>query len=208
MDLGSGPEFLREFLSEKIDYFPVDYLAKTPNTIIRDFNKGEFLNKRVDVIIMAGLLGYIYDLDKFIEISAQNTDCIIASYMFPDLYPSELGKTIHVNCLNQKQLFKIFKKYGFKITMKPVFNKNFTIFVATKRKVNFLKYNLIFKNNLISPLKIFYETNKEFLGKIFSIKNEYSKYKKHKVINILGLKIKLKQRGYKLEDKIKNCLKQ
>ena len=111
MDLGSGPEFLREFLSEKIDYFPVDYLAKTPNTIIRDFNKGEFLNKRVDVIIMAGLLGYIYDLDKFIEISAQNTDCIIASYMFPDLYPSELGKTIHVNCLNQKQLFKIFKKF-------------------------------------------------------------------------------------------------
>lgn len=194
MDLGSGPEFLREFLSEKIDYFPVDYLPKTQNTIIRDFNKGEFLNKKVDVIIMAGLLGYIYDLDKFIEASAKNTDCIIASYMFPALYPSELGETIHVNCLNQKQLFKIFKKYGFKITMKPVFNKDFTIFVATKRKVKFLKYDLIFKNNLISPLKIFYETNKEILRKIFSIKNEYSKNKKHKVINIFGIKIKLKQR--------------
>lgn len=197
MDLGSGPEFLREYIPASVDYYPVDYLKKTNNTIIKDFNRGEFLNKKVDVMIMAGLLGYIYNLNQFIKDSARNTDCIIASYMFPSLYPAELGQTIHVNCLSQKQLFEIFKRHGFKIIMTPFFNKDFTVFIATRRKVNFLKYGLIFKYNLLSPFKIFYQENKKLLNNLFSIKNENSGKCCHKIITILWLKIKFKIREYK-----------
>lgn len=53
MDLGSGPEFLKDLLPQDIKYYPVDYLKKTENTIIRDFNKGEFFEEKVGEICKA-----------------------------------------------------------------------------------------------------------------------------------------------------------
>lgn len=144
--LGAGSEYLREFIPANITYFSVDYLRKTGNTIIRDFNNGEFFDQSVDVCLACGLLEYIYNLPQFIGKIAQYTDCIIATYRFLELYPN-LNRDILVNHYSKAELFKIFKKQGFKIILQPVFNKDFTTFIAVKKNPKFLNYELIKKYN-------------------------------------------------------------
>lgn len=174
MDLGAGPEFLREFIPVKCKYYPVDYLKKTENTIIRDFNKGEFFEEKVDVIFAEGLLEYIYNLPDFIKKINKYTNCIIATYRFPELYP-ELNRDILVNHYSQKELFNIFKKAGFKLTLKPIYNKDFTVFIFTKNNCSFVNKKRIFRFNHRN---------------LFSIENKLSNnLKKQKTLTFLGVKI-------------------
>ena len=50
-------------------------------------------------------------------------------------------------CIEEYKI--IFKKQGFKIILQPVFNKDFTIFIAVKKKSEFLNYELIEQYNRI-----------------------------------------------------------
>jgi hypothetical protein len=63
MDLGCGNQQLRPHIMQRnpdIKYVGVDYLAHCEDTLIHDFNRGEFPDIQVDLCIVSGVLEYIY----------------------------------------------------------------------------------------------------------------------------------------------------
>lgn len=72
MDMGAGEMYLRNLLSEKVAYFPVDYFARYPDTLVCDFNLKQFPKENVDVIIAAGVLPFITDAKWFFEEAFQH----------------------------------------------------------------------------------------------------------------------------------------
>jgi hypothetical protein len=68
LDIGCGLMSLREFLPQDCRYQPVDIVARAPETIICNFNQRELPPRELyDVVVCAGLLEYIHEVEWFIE---------------------------------------------------------------------------------------------------------------------------------------------
>lgn len=80
MDLGAGSMLLRRMLSEDVIYYPVDYKKNAEDTIVCDFNKREFPNVHVDVVVAAGILDYIADPEWFLTEISQHCNKLLISY--------------------------------------------------------------------------------------------------------------------------------
>ena len=111
MDLGAGHQTLRRKIPSSIEYIPCDIYKHVDSTIIVDFNKGEFYNKKVDVVFCSGIFEYIYDLKQFIKNISKNTNILIGSYHFKD--DVENRSDIWVNSYSMIDFFKIWHDLGF-----------------------------------------------------------------------------------------------
>lgn len=81
VDLGCGRQWLKEFLSRSCQYIPVDYVSRSPDTVVCDFNLYEFPNVYADVVFVSGVLEYMADVDWFIEQAANHAERkVIISY--------------------------------------------------------------------------------------------------------------------------------
>ena len=67
MDCGAGNMSLRRMLNSEIKYFPIDNVPRYTETIVCDFNKGEFPDICVDNAIASGVLEYITMPERFIQ---------------------------------------------------------------------------------------------------------------------------------------------
>ena len=71
LDLGCGTRELEKLLRIEdglhIEYWGADYVDRGNDTIVCDFNKGEFPDKKTDTIFCSGCLEYIIDVDKFLD---------------------------------------------------------------------------------------------------------------------------------------------
>ena len=112
MDCGCGKQTLAKYLPQHSKYIPVDQYNHIDSTIIKDFNAGEFLFEKVDVVFCLGIFEYIYDLPAFITKIAQITDCIAASYIF---YGDRDKPEYVVNKYTEDELWTIFTNAGFKL---------------------------------------------------------------------------------------------
>jgi hypothetical protein len=63
LDLGAGAQALRDLLPAGCRYTPSDLVARTPDTLIADLNRGQFPPGRWDVVTALGVLEYIHRLD-------------------------------------------------------------------------------------------------------------------------------------------------
>lgn len=113
MDLGCGQQACGHMLAETVDYYPVDQYRHIPSTIVKDFNKGEFLEIPVDVIFCSGVLEYIYDLDSLLEKFARYGKTVLCSYCCTDTHPNRA--TIWVNHLSHSDFIKLFERHGFSL---------------------------------------------------------------------------------------------
>lgn len=86
MDLGAGHMHLRRILNKDVLYYPVDYKKNTENTIVCNFNKGEFPEKEVDVICAAGILEYIEDPVWFLKQVTSHCRKLLLSYKGRERY--------------------------------------------------------------------------------------------------------------------------
>ena len=78
LDLGCGEMRLREFLKDCV-YIPVDYQTRGPETLVCDFNRGEFPGVLADVCFVSGCLEYIENPAWFIgQIAAHCHLCVIS----------------------------------------------------------------------------------------------------------------------------------
>jgi hypothetical protein len=112
MDLGCGKMWLQSFLDKSTAYYPVDYVKRSENTIVADFNKKEFPSLNVDVVFASGVLEYIDDPDWFVkQISACSNKCIL-SYCTMDYFPDiKIRKSAKwVNNLFFKDIENLFNK--------------------------------------------------------------------------------------------------
>ena len=112
MDLGCGKQTLKNYLPKTIKYIPVDQHNHIATTIIKDFNKGEFLYEKVDAVFCLGVFEYIYDLPAFVKKIASVTNTIIGSYIF---YGDRPKPEYVVNKYTEEEFWEIFSREGFEV---------------------------------------------------------------------------------------------
>ena len=113
MDLGCGLQTLKQYISKQTKYFPINQYNQIDGTIIKDFNKGEFLDENVDVCFCSGIFEYIYNLEDFIYKISCHCKYLVGSYCFKESRTCEYKLT--VNNYSKNELFKIIEKYGFRL---------------------------------------------------------------------------------------------
>lgn len=116
LDLGCGEMWLREFLTNCV-YIPVDYQARGPETIVCDFNHGEFPDKHADVSFVSGCLEYIEDPPWFIgQIAAHSHACVI-SYCSIEHFddPAERAALAWKNSFDAKELISLFRAVDMRV---------------------------------------------------------------------------------------------
>lgn len=64
----------------RVIYYPVDYKPNYPQTIVCDFNQGEFPALKVDVVFMCGILEYIENPVRFLENVCRHSRIVLMTY--------------------------------------------------------------------------------------------------------------------------------
>ena len=81
MDCGAGNMSLRRMLPPpRIVYYPVDYKPNYPQTIVCDFNQGEFPALKVDAVFMCGILEYIENPVRLLENVCRHSRIVLMTY--------------------------------------------------------------------------------------------------------------------------------
>lgn len=111
LDLGAGSQTLRNYL-QNCHYQPVDFYKKTPDTLICDFNNGEFpsLMNKFDYVVCSGLFEYIRDPLAFLGFFCGLGSKIILTYALRLPHQSKISRLNQgwVNHLTQDELEKLF----------------------------------------------------------------------------------------------------
>jgi hypothetical protein len=119
LDLGCGNMSLQRFLPHGCSYRGCDLVARDAQTIVCDFNMGEFPTDAAtdaDIISALGVLEYITDAEGFFK-HLRAADCdVVLSYCAADLSGSidraSLGWLNHFSFLDLSELID---RYGFRI---------------------------------------------------------------------------------------------
>lgn len=81
-DLGCGEMILKNYLTDKIEYYPIDYCHRDEKTITCDFNQHEFPALSVDTVFASGILEHVVDYAWFIaEMCKMARHEVILSYV-------------------------------------------------------------------------------------------------------------------------------
>lgn len=81
IDLGAGMQQLKEILPNNCTYQAVDLFARDDDTIICDFNQGEFPDiEFYDVVVCQGLFEYIHDIKSFMTNFKNYSGKLICTY--------------------------------------------------------------------------------------------------------------------------------
>lgn len=80
IDFGAGEEYLKNFLNSDVKYIPTDYVARSENTLVYDFNKDPFPNISADVSVLNQILYYPKDWKIFLENVCNSTRHSIVIY--------------------------------------------------------------------------------------------------------------------------------
>jgi methyltransferase family protein len=119
LDLGCGRMALRGFLPKSCIYQPCDLVSREPDTIVCDFNAGDFPQAAAadaDVITMLGVLEYIVDADAFFAHLRRSACDIVLSYCASDfnaaLDRASLGWISHFTLA---ELAALVDRHGFEV---------------------------------------------------------------------------------------------
>lgn len=135
IDLGCGQMWLKEFLPSSNRYTGVDYKNRGEDTVVTDFNKGDFPNAKADVFFVSGCMEYVYDHCAFIEKIAKSGRRCVISYCCVEDYPEieRRRERAWVNDLTREEVIACFKKNKMFLTVEDKTESNNSIFVFEKR---------------------------------------------------------------------------
>lgn len=126
MDLGAGSMHLRGLLNSNVTYFPVDYKKNAEDTVVCDFNKYEFPEINVDVIVAAGILVYMKDPLWFLDKIASSCKKCIISHKGQELFPN--------NMLYSQEIIDHMKQRGFSLTGRDItLNEKWTLIACFEK---------------------------------------------------------------------------
>ncbi|MCL2575622.1 MAG: hypothetical protein FWE33_04235 [Defluviitaleaceae bacterium] len=66
-DLGCGNQHLKSLLSSSFKYVPIDYISRSEDTVVLDFNNDILPQISVDCMFLSGIISYIEDLPNFFD---------------------------------------------------------------------------------------------------------------------------------------------
>lgn len=78
-DFGCGKQGLRRYLPPGAVYVPYDYISRSEDTVVIDFNK-ETPARGHDVVVCAGVLEYLDEPLRILRYAASSSSCLILSY--------------------------------------------------------------------------------------------------------------------------------
>jgi hypothetical protein len=119
LDLGCGKMALQRYLPFGCAYQGCDLVARDAQTVVCDFNAGQFPTAQAagaDLITMLGVLEYVTDVEAFFTHLASSKRDVVLSYCATDLTGSvdrpSLGWLTHFSFLD---LAELFARHGFGI---------------------------------------------------------------------------------------------
>jgi hypothetical protein len=81
VDFGCGRQLLRKHLPAGTEYIPVDYISRSPDTIVADFNAVPYPNIDGQIAFISGFMEYLRDAPSFIrQIKELSYQEIVMSY--------------------------------------------------------------------------------------------------------------------------------
>ena len=125
LDLGAGHMHLRRLLSDDVLYYPVDYKKNAEDTIVCDFNKGEFPDRKVDVICAAGILGYIEKPEWFLSQIVNSCRKLLITYKGREKYEGSM--------LYTREIIEFLNAEGFAITGKDTSLDEWTLLACFEK---------------------------------------------------------------------------
>jgi hypothetical protein len=119
LELGCGRMALRQFLPNGCRYQGCDLVAREADTVVCDFNAGEFPTQaavQADIIVMLGLLETIVDVDNFFTHLRFCKRDVVLSYCATDLTGKcDRAALGWINNFSFFDLARLFDRYGFRI---------------------------------------------------------------------------------------------
>lgn len=82
VDIGCGGMHILKHLSEGCKYIPLDLVKRNSETLICDANNGIWPKVSADAVLALGLLEYIYDFRKFVEVARNIAPILVFTYTF------------------------------------------------------------------------------------------------------------------------------
>jgi len=134
MDLGCGRMWLKEFLKDNT-YYPIDYKARDGETLVINFNKHEYPDRKVDVAVVSGTLEYIKDYSWFVRQMSLGCKRCIVSYCTTESYP-DIGsrkRKAWKNHLSRAAVIELFANNGMDLVSEKAGVLNNHVFAFSRR---------------------------------------------------------------------------
>lgn len=81
IDIGCGEGKLKKYIGDRIQYYGVDYRKRNKETIVADFNKGEFpviIHEGKGCYFCSGCLEYVLDVNWFMDKLCDGKDIVLS----------------------------------------------------------------------------------------------------------------------------------
>jgi hypothetical protein len=119
VDLAAGAMGIKDLLPPDSTYIPVDIHTRGSDTILCDFNAGEFpftVLPPPTALVAQGLYEYLLDKRLFMRMLRVHAVRVILTYSFHDLQQADPKDTIWVAPLTRKHFLEVATTSGFNVT--------------------------------------------------------------------------------------------
>lgn len=122
-DYGAGKLSLREFLEPAVLYCPIDYVKRSEDTVVCDFDRDSFPEIRADIAVCTATLVFLERAEKLLEhICTHTAQNIILSYVTREKFSNTAGRRAsgYVNDFTHDDIQKLLLRHGFTLAeMRP-----------------------------------------------------------------------------------------
>lgn len=135
-DYGCGKQYIKRFLTDTCDYYPIDYIDRGGGTFVCDFNKREFPNIYAELSACVSVLMYIKPAEELLHHICEHTKQWVI-FSFPPLEKlSDIEIRRHEGMFQnftEFQIIELFEKEGYRLKDKKDGEGNFTYFMFEKQ---------------------------------------------------------------------------
>lgn len=115
-DYGAGKLSLRQFLNPAVLYCPIDYVKRSEDTVVCDFDRDSFPEISADVSVCTATLVFLGRAEKLLEhICTHTTQEIILSYVTREKFSNIAGRRAsgYVNDFTHSDIQNLLAQHGF-----------------------------------------------------------------------------------------------
>lgn len=115
-DYGAGKLSLKKFLKPAVLYYPIDYIKRSEETIVCDFDKDNFPDIKTDISVCTATLVFIERVEDLLEhICSHTFRTIILSYVTWEAFSNTAGRRVsgYINDFTEDNIRQMLLKYGF-----------------------------------------------------------------------------------------------
>lgn len=134
VDLGCGKQWLRDYITN-CTYIPVDYVSRSSDTIVCDFNLREFPYTSADVCFVSGCLEYVEHPDWFISQIASHSNVGVLSYCCVEDFPDVRWRKAQgwKNHLSSEEIISKFRDSGMDLQRRAYTHSRNALFMFSQR---------------------------------------------------------------------------